>query len=70
MEEAADLLATRASNFLHELFPARQWRQAMTLMVQRINRTVAEDDAGGLAELRGVSVSFRCSAVRPVSSRP
>jgi hypothetical protein len=31
MEEAADLLATRASNFLHELFPARQWRQAMVL---------------------------------------
>jgi hypothetical protein len=47
VEETADLLATRASNFLHDLFPARQWRQAMTLMAQRINRTAAEDDAGG-----------------------
>jgi hypothetical protein len=28
-----------------KLFPARQWRQTMSLMAQRINRSVAEDDA-------------------------
>jgi hypothetical protein len=41
LEETADWLAMSASAVLHELFPD-QWQQAMTLMVQRINETVAE----------------------------
>jgi hypothetical protein len=45
LEETADWIALSASAVLHELFSALEWWLAMTLIAQRINRTVADDDA-------------------------
>ena len=45
VEETAEWLALWASAVLHELFLARQWREAMALMAQKVTRIVAEDGA-------------------------
>jgi hypothetical protein len=43
VEETADWIAMSASTILDELFPD-QWKEAMTLLAQRINETVREED--------------------------
>jgi len=42
IEDTADWLAMSVSTVLDELFPG-QWKQAMTLMAERINATVREE---------------------------
>ena len=45
VQDTADQIALLTSAVLNELFP-EQWREAMVLLSQRINRAVAEDDLG------------------------
>jgi hypothetical protein len=44
LEDTADWLAMSASAILNELFP-EQWREGLTLIVQRINEKVREDES-------------------------